>query len=923
MSFPTGSVTFLFTDIEGSGRLWQQHPTAMGKAIARHDELLQDAVVKNRGLVVKMRGDGLHAVFASAQDAIAAAIDGQRALQSEKWDGDIGQVPVRMGLHSGSAELRDGDYFGPSVNRAARLQDAGHGGQILLSQASSNLLGDQLPTGITLRSLGRYQIQDFPTLERVYQVVAPGLRDNFPPLRAPGGRRTNLPASKTSFVGRDRELALLKQMLVEGRLVTLTGPGGTGKTRLALQAAANETDSYRDGVWLVELAPLAEESMVLPAIAKVFSLQPDPQRSLETMLSDFLRDKKLLLLLDNCEHLIEACATVAGDLLDVAPGLKIMASSREALSVPGETVLRVPSLVVPASNDKTAAALRRSEAARLFSERARAVVHDFQITDENASAVAEICQRLDGIPLAIELAAGRMRLFSPQQLASRLNDRFRLLTGGNRTALPRQQTLQALIDWSYELLSSEEQALFRRLAVFVGGWTYEAAEAVSDRLDVLELLDQLVSKSLIQTEQGIAGIRFRYLETIRQYASERLVASGEGETVRDLHFAYFSGLVTDEFMKSEGHYRDEMRIVLKPEIDNFHQALGWAIHRDIVAALDMMVGVVSFIVQESGWGDRYGQISRNDVRGWLAIARESLEARRSEEGQRFRRSQAQRHLLAGQSAMGVGEFDFARQELTQAIALARELDDESMLMAALGFLSTTANAQQRLLDEEAFEVAEECLALARKRGDVFYAGMSLLALAEYATQHGNAAEAQAYLAEAATGGGFMSAMAAFQTGTNLSTTGGDLDRALFYLQESRRQFETLDNTFFVTVSTSQIAHTHRWRGELDAAEASYRESLVAFHWQGHIPAVAHELECLAYIAQRRGAPARAARLLGAAEALREQTGVPMLANEQVEYEAEVATLKQVLDAWELQSEWLAGRAMSIEQAVEYALADLS
>jgi predicted ATPase/class 3 adenylate cyclase len=921
MDLPTGTVSFLFTDIEGSSRLWEKHHVTMYQAVARHDSLLQSAVVENNGHVVKMRGDGLHAVFASVQDAVAAAVAGQRALQAEEWDEGIDRIPVRMGVHSGSAQLRDGDYFGPTVNRAARLQDAGHGSQILLSQVSATLIDGQLPVGISLLDLGRHQIKDFPAPERVYQVLAPELPNHFPPLRASGRRRTNLPTQTTGFVGREREIKAAKQMLEQARLVTLTGPGGTGKTRLALQVARKVFDRYRDGVWLVELAPLTEETMVLPAIAKVFALQPDPARSLETVMADFLRDKKMLMLLDNCEHLIETCARVADELLGGSSGLVILASSREALGVPREMVLRVPSLSVPAHAGVSVAELQHSEAAQLLAERARAVRHDFEINDENTYAVAEICRRLDGIPLAIELAASRLRLFSPQQLASRLSDRFRLLTGGSRTALPRQQTLQALIDWSYELLSDQEQALFRRLSVFVGGWTFEAAEAIGEELNVLELLDQLVNKSLVQSELGAAEIRFRYLETIRQYARDRLFAAGEGEIVRDLNFTYFSDLVAREVKNLDGPHRDKVRLTLRPEIDNFRQALGWQISRDTVAAVDMLVDVVFFMVQDTGWGDQYAAVSRADVLGWLEAATKALDERALDQKEGLRLSWARIHLVAGQSAIGEGKFDFARSETAKAIALARELDDLSTLMAALGFYAITASAQQSF-DQKAIEAADEGLALARKLGSTFYKSAGLTVLAGYEIERGNDVAAQAYLAEATMGGGFMTAMATFQAGVSFAHTDGDMSRALSFFQESRRLFRSIENAHFVAITTSLIAHTRRRSGELDAAEAAYRESLAEFHWQGHSPAVAHELECLAFIARKRNAPERAARLLGAAEALREQIQVPMLPDEQAEYDLELSALRQELNDDAFQKVWIAGRVMGTDQAVEYALAGL-
>jgi predicted ATPase/class 3 adenylate cyclase len=922
MDLPAGAVTFLFTDIEGSSRLWEQHPQAMRGAVARHDKLLQAAVVDNQGHVVKMRGDGLHAVFASVQDAVAAAVDGQRALLAEEWPQGIEGIQVRMGIHSGSAQLRDGDYFGPTVNRAVRLQEAGHGGQILLSQTAVGLVGDQLPDGVALRDLGRYQIKDYPLPERVYQVLAPDLPGRFPPLRALGGRRTNLPRQKTSFVGRERQLKAAQELLEEARLVTLTGPGGTGKTRLALQVAGDALDDYRDGVWLVELAPLSDEALVLPTIARVFALQPSPGRSLEAVLADFLRGKELLLLLDNCEHLIETCAAVSETLLDGAPGLKILASSRESLGVPGEMILRVPSLTVPAGNEVTAATLRGSEAAQLLSERGRAVRPDFQITDQNAAAVAEICQRLDGIPLAIELAASRLRLFSPGQIAARLNDRFRLLTGGVRTAVPRQQTLQALIDWSYDLLSEEEKELFRRLSVFVGGWTFEAAEAVGRGLDVLELLDQLVNKSLVGSEEASSGFRFRYLETIRQYARERLFAAGEGEAVRDAHFAYFSRLVQGEVRDFDGPRMDEVRLILKPEIDNFHLALEWGISRDPIAALDMLVGVLSFILQDTGWGDQTTTIRRVDVSGWLETATESLEALGTDEVDelRRRRAWANLHLVAGQAIMATGDFDRVRQEMAKAIALARELADRHMLMVSLGYFAITASARQTY-DQEAVSAAEECLALARQLNSPFYKSAALNVLGGYEMGRGNLVAGEAYLAQAAQGGGFGSAIALFQSAMSLAHDAGNPARALHYFRESLRLFEAFENAQFTAFARSQIAHIQRGAGDLDAAEAAYRETLAYFHWQGHRPAAAHELECLAFIARARKAPERAARLLGAAEALRELIDAPMLDNEREEYDAELALLKQELDPVTFQKAWHAGSVMEVDQAVDYALAE--
>jgi class 3 adenylate cyclase len=481
---PTGTITFLFTDIEGSTQLWERHPEAMKAALARHDELLREAIESHTGRIVKTTGDGCHAVFASATDAVAAVVDAQRTFHL-KHDRPLTTehsplIRVRMGFHTGEAEFRDGDYYGSAVNRAARIMSIGHGGQVLISATTAGLIRDNLPPGVSLRDLGEHRLRDLSRPSHIYQVVVGDLPSDFPALKSLDANPGNLPVLLTSFVGRERELAEVKRLLATTRLLTLTGPGGTGKTRLSLQAAADLQTAFAHGAWLVELAPLADPALVPGAVAALFSLSPQPGLSLSDALHDYLRGKHLLLVLDNCEHLVEACARLAADLLAVAPRLTILASSREGLGIAGETTYHVPTLAFPAASDMTAAAVCRHDAADLFLQRARAARPGFAVTDANAPAIAQIVRRLDGIPLAIELAAARVKLLSPEQIAARLDDRFRLLTGGSRTALPRQQTLRALIDWSYDLLDEAEQWFFRQMGVFIGGWTLEAAEYVAD-----------------------------------------------------------------------------------------------------------------------------------------------------------------------------------------------------------------------------------------------------------------------------------------------------------------------------------------------------------------------------------------------------------------------------------------------------------
>ncbi|HMX21252.1 MAG TPA: adenylate/guanylate cyclase domain-containing protein, partial [Anaerolineales bacterium] len=475
---PFGTVTFLFTDIEGSTKLWEQHPEAMKTALAKHDSILKDAIESNRGHVIKTTGDGFHAVFATAMDGINASVTAQRELHSSFFLHPSSlSLKVRMGIHTGEAELRNNDYYGGTLNRAARLMSVANGGQVLLSNTTADLVREQLPAEITLRDLSEHRLKDLTRPERIFQIVHPELPSEFPPIKTLDAFPNNLPAQLTSFIGREKEINEIINALNTSRLVTLTGSGGTGKTRLSVEVGSQLLTNFQHGVWLVELAPLSNEAQIIPALAQAFGLQELPFNPLAKLVDDYLRDKKLLLILDNCEHLIDACARLADHLLHLSAGVKILASSREALGIAGEVAYRTPSLA-------------DSESTSLFLDRARAANSKFSLTESNASAIAQICHRLDGIPLAIELAAARTKILSAEQIATRLDDMFRLLVGGSRTALPRQQTLRALIDWSYDLLSDEEKRLLQFASVFVGGWTLDALEFVANEPNTLELLEQ-------------------------------------------------------------------------------------------------------------------------------------------------------------------------------------------------------------------------------------------------------------------------------------------------------------------------------------------------------------------------------------------------------------------------------------------------
>jgi class 3 adenylate cyclase len=471
--------TILFTDIEGSSRLWEREPERMAAALAGHDRLLRDEVAARGGSVIKSTGDGMLATFRDPHGALAAVIALQLALRDASRTGGL-PLRVRAGLHAGVVEDRDGDSFGNAVNRAARVTTAAHGGQVLATQAVAELVRDGLPDGITLRDLGTVRLRDLLTPERVYQVEHDGLPRDFPALRTLEAIPNNLPQQLTTFVGREHELAAVKEELAGTRLLTLFGIGGVGKTRLSLQVAAEVVSNHPDGVWFVELAPISDARLVPQAVATVLGVREEPGRSIQDALLQHVRDRSLLLVLDNCEHVIDACAALVHQLLQASAGVRVLASSRERFNIAGETVHPVPPLAVPMPDGKPSAdAAAASEAVRLFVERARGSQPAFALNDRNTPAVIEICRRLDGIPLALELAAARLRALPVEEIAARVNDRFRLLASGDRTALPRQKTLRALIDWSHDLLSEPERALLRRLAVFAGGFTLDAAEAVA------------------------------------------------------------------------------------------------------------------------------------------------------------------------------------------------------------------------------------------------------------------------------------------------------------------------------------------------------------------------------------------------------------------------------------------------------------
>jgi predicted ATPase/class 3 adenylate cyclase/DNA-binding CsgD family transcriptional regulator len=587
MGLPSGMVTLVFTDIEGSVRLWEVGREAMVEASARHNRIVREQIEAAGGQVFKTVGEVFRAVFADPAAALASAVAIQRAIGAELWPPGL-PIKVRIALHSGACVERDGDYFGPVVSRVDRLLAVGHGGQVLVTGAAYELLADRLPGGIGLRDLGEHRLKDLGRADRVFQVTGAGLAEGFGPLRSldDPALRHNLPSQATSFVGRAAELAELRSLVSGGsRLVTIAGPGGIGKSRLALQVAADALDGAGDGVWLVELAPVAEPELVARTMAAVLQVSEEPGRPMLDTLVEAVGDRSLLVVLDNAEHVLGAAAKLADALMRSCPRAYLLVTSREPLGVSGEHVFRVPPLPVPPADLAAPGRLAAFESVQLFAERASLYRQGFALDAANAAAVAAVCVRLDGIPLALELAAARLGSLSVSEISSRLDQRFRLLTGGSRTALPRHQTLRALIDWSYDLLNPEEQIVLGRLSVFAGGWTLAAAEAVTSAGDsgqwqVLDHLASLVDKSLVLAEEIQGSTRYRLLETVRHYATERLdlrASRSALDETRAGHRDYYLGLVETAGVHLRGPDEAVWLDRLEVEFDNIRAALAFSV----------------------------------------------------------------------------------------------------------------------------------------------------------------------------------------------------------------------------------------------------------------------------------------------------------------------------------------------------------
>jgi predicted ATPase/class 3 adenylate cyclase len=893
---PSGTVTFLFTDIEGSTQRWERRPDAMGVALARHNALVRGAIEAHGGYVFKTIGDAFCSAFGMASTALAAARTAQQALSKEDFSSVDGLL-VRMALHTGHVEERDGDYLGSAVNRAARLLAIGHGGQVLVSHAAADLVQDAMPPESDLRDLGAHRLKDLTRAERVYQLVAPGLIESFPALRSLEHMPNNLPQQITSFVGRENELGEIEALLEQHRLVTLVGMGGSGKTRCAIQTGAELLDRFIDGVWLIDLAPLSDPSLVVAEIAQRLGVREVPDRPLLENLLTFLERRRLLLILDNCEHVIGEVRRVVAGILRGGAGVNVLATSRENLSIAGERVFRLPSLSLPA-------------AMALFTDRARASDARYALADENARFVSDICRRLDGLPLAIELAAARVKVLSPQQLGQRLDERFRLLTGGDRSALPRQQTLRATIDWSFDLLDERERALFRRLSIFAGGWTLQAAaavcsdEGVADDLDMLDWLSALVDKSLVSTEELADDRRYRMLFSIREYALERLREVDEAETIARKHAQFYAGFARELQPLVDELEDAEWRRRLGAEIDNLRAAIEWTIFQgsDRATGLSLLADIE--------WPELI--TNAQEALRWYEFAAELVNAMPDS----FVHSRVLRHyaVLEYQVGRPVATCERTAQ---QAVEVARATSDANEIARALAILGACYRSAGR------FDEADRKLREAYKSPESLSRITANTVLRIWAVtdlQRGEIDLARRRFSEVVRlerPGSEAHASALLNLG-ELEFATGHVERARAAARQAENTYARLNSVYLVLLSSNLAAYAMAG-ADLDAARDHLRDALDV-HNRSHSGWLHMALENHALLAALLADHERAVALLGFTDAAYGSRGEVRQYTERYGYERLIALLREVYSDDELARRMSEGACLTQEQAVAHAAA---
>jgi predicted ATPase/class 3 adenylate cyclase len=873
MSLPTGTVSFFFSDIEGSTRLIQQLGDRYPEVLLAHHTILRRALAAHGGHELRTEGDSFFIVFGSALDACAGAAAAQRALAEHSWS-DGAPVRVRIGIHTGEATLVGTEYLGLDVHRAARVASAAHGGQVLISETTRTLVDHGLPPGLGIKDLGIHRLKDLARPERLFQLTIEGLPADFPALRTLEAIPNNLPTQLTSFIGRDDQVRDVKQLLTRARLLTLTGPGGTGKTRLSLQIAADVLHQYPDGVYFVALSAVQDPELVPSAIAQALALSTTGSRRPMDALLEHLKDKRMLLVLDNFEQLLPA-APMATQLLESSPGLRILVSSRAVLRVYGEQEFPVPPLALPDPKSHPGlSALSQFEGVRLFIERAVSVKPNFQATNENAPAIAGICERVDGLPLAIELAAARIKLFSPQALLTRLEKSFSALGSGARDLPGRQQTLRSAIQWSYDLLDGGERRLVNRFSVFARGGSFEQAEAVCGPAeevggDVLDALDRLADQSLLRRLPDFDQPRFLMLQTIREFAADQLEASGEAATIKTRHLEAFLELAKEAKPHLFGSRRKEWLDRLEIEQDNFRGALDWAIASgDARHAMELSATL---------W--RFWQMRGLIHEGRARVGR-ALELPNSHD---FPAERLLALEAAGSLAYWQADMDTAEAYYIECLELTRTTGDKAALATALynaAFPRVVSMAEQdrpRLLLQEA-------LGLFRELGDQTGVARTLWAL-------GNGD----YFAR-------------------------DFDKALALLTESQAAFRTVDDRFGLAWTLHTTGLVGLKTGDINMARARFLEALRLFQEANDISGLVLQLDNLSQVIRLEGDPYCATRLASAAKFHQGSSGTNL---GQLLSEQEGRTGREGLSEEDGARAWAEGQSLGLDEALAEAIAAAS
>jgi predicted ATPase/class 3 adenylate cyclase len=909
---PTGTVAFLFTDIAGSTTRWERFGNAMRDAVTEHDAMLSRLFRAHGAHIFKTIGDAFCVAFRTVPDAVNAAIAAQRELGSRDWSAVEG-ITVRMAIHVGTTDERDGDYFGPVVNRVARLLSIAHGQQVILSAAARSLAENALPRDAALRDLGSHRLKDLSQPEAVAQLDVRGLPTMFPPLNSLDTGKTNLPLQVSPLVGRGREVSEIAELARAKPLITLCGTGGIGKTRIACQAGADVLADFPDGVWFIDFAPITEPALVPGVIATTFAVPDIGLRNVAERVVAFLQNRRLLLILDNCEQVVDAVATLVNAILRGCGGVHVVATSREALHVPGEELYRVPSLAVPAvSAGLSAEKALRFGSIELFVARSSAV-GPFTLTDDNAPIVADICRRLDGIALAIELAASRVKVLSPRQLGQRLDERFRILTGGSRTALPRQQTLRALIDWSHDLLDERERAVFRRVGMFAAAFDLDAAIAVCaddslDEWDVVDILNALVDKSLISVEPAGEERRYRLLESMRAYARERFRESDDDEAaIRQRWSGYYRTLVSDNVRELATQDNADGIRGIEIENDNFRSVLEWSIAtaKDPVIGLEFAANLGEYWVhnglQPEGvlWLEAGLRLVAEDTakatvaQAWLAVA--GL-------GQ---------NLMLGKSGLNAAE---------RAVALGRECDLPAVVARGLFYAGIALGRQGRSEEADvAFADARERL---RELGDRRGLRKCLISQATIATMRGREDAARQIYEELLLiprGGKPTHDMAVVTANfALLEFSCGNGARAQELGREAVAFARGLNDRALLASVLVNLAAFLIDAGEFDEARRTSREAFELAREGRYAIALCIAMEHLCVIAAIRGELAVPARLIGFTEESMQKAGFAREITEQRGYNRLVAILNERLGEAEIERLRESGHALAEEAAVELA-----